>query len=57
MKSHPKTSAEFDKFLHFIRHSMSVPGAEVKAQIEREQEVRGKKKRTEALTRTRMERG
>ena len=45
MRSNPKTSAEFDKFLHFVRDSMSVPGADVKAQIEREKEVRAKKKR------------
>jgi hypothetical protein len=45
MKSNAKTSAEFAKFLHFVRASMSVPGADLKAQIEREKEVRGKKKR------------
>jgi hypothetical protein len=55
MKSNPKMSSEFAKFLHFARDSMSVAG--VKAQIEREK--RGscnEKAALKTLTRTRMER-
>jgi hypothetical protein len=44
MKSNSKTSTEAENFRRFVRGIMSVPGAEVKAEIERQKQVRKKKR-------------
>jgi hypothetical protein len=45
MRSNPKTSAEFENFLNFVRGTWNVSGTEVKKRIEQEKQERAKKKR------------
>jgi len=56
MKSNPKMSIEADNFTRFVRGIVSVPGAEVKAQIERERQERARKKRAKTLPASRVSR-
>jgi len=44
MKSNPKPSPEYARFESALRHVLSVPKAEVLAEIERQHEARKKRK-------------
>ncbi len=56
MKSNSKTSPDFDNFTRFVRGIVNVPGAEVRAEIEREKRERQKKKRAKPSPASRVSR-
>ncbi len=56
MKSNLKTSTEADNFTRFVRGIVNVPGAAVKAEIEREKQERKRKKRAKTSPASRVSR-